>query len=290
MSLRDIFSNSATGFFVGFFPSRDTSFLDIVPTIFYSICTVFSDWYNCIMKKTVGILGGVGPLATADLFRKMVLMTEAGADQEHLHIIVDNDTSVPDRTEAILRGGEDPTPYFIRTAKNLVRAGAELIAMPCCTGHRFLPAVEEAVDAPIINMLSATARVLAEAGVKSAGLLATDGMLSTGLFESALTEYGVETIKPDGEGQRAVTDIIYNAVKSSDWSHDTAPFLRMADGLMSRGAQVLILGCTELPVAFEMFHIQLPFADPTAILAAEAIREAGGRVAEGRVIQFELRR
>ncbi len=240
------------------------------------------------MNKTVGIIGGIGPLATADLFRKMILMTDAKTDQEHLHIIVDNDTSVPDRTEALLRGGEDPTPYLVRSARRLQRAGAGVLAMPCCTGHGFLPAIESAVSVPVLNMLEETAETLAGAGVRRAGLLATEGMLATGLFDAALRDAGVEPLRPDESGQRAVTDMIYRAVKAGDWSFDTSGFRAMGDRLLRAGAEVLVLGCTELPVAFEEFGIDLPYADPTAILACAAVRAAGAKAAEGKITQYKL--
>lgn len=227
------------------------------------------------MKKTVGIIGGVGPLATADLFRKIILATDARSDQEHLHVIVDSDPSVPDRTEAILHGGEDPAPYLIRSARRLETAGAEVLAMPCCTGHVFLDRVRRETGMHIADMLRETAAYLARKGVKRAGLLATDGALAAGLFERELAQAGIDVLKPTLEEQAAVTDMIYNTVKAGRTDRDPGDFIAAVNAIYARGAGIIVAGCTELPMAFDRYCPGLAYADPTAILARAVVVQAG---------------
>lgn len=227
-------------------------------------------------KKTIGILGGMGPLATADLFEKIILHTRAERDQDHLRVLIDSNTGIPDRTAALLHGGEDPAPELAASARGLARQGAELLLMPCNTAHCFYDAVQAAVPVPVLHMVRLTARALRERGVRTAGLLATDGAVRTGIYQRCFEEAGVGLLVPDPAGQRAVMDLIYQGVKAGRRDYDAAAARRAMEELLARGAETLALGCTELPLAVRMYHLDLPAADPTLELALEAIRQAGG--------------
>lgn len=229
-------------------------------------------------KKVIGIIGGMGPLATADLFKKIVLNTKAEKDQEHIRVLVDNNTNIPDRTKAILHGGEDPVPELTKSAKALRKMGADLLIMPCNTAHYFHGKVQESVDIPVLNMIEITCNALKEAGIKKAGLLATDGTIQSGIYQSVFDASGIELVKPGTDGQKAVMDMIYSGVKASKWNYDTAEAKKEMEKLFDMGAEVLILGCTELPLAKEMYNLEYPSVDPTLELAKEAIRMAGGTV------------
>ena len=229
-------------------------------------------------KKTIGIIGGMGPLATADLFQKIIAHTDAAKDQEHLHVCIDCNTNIPDRTAALLRGGDDPTPELTGSAKRLQEMGAEVLIMPCNTAHGFYGAVADAVEIPVLHMIRLTRDALLERGITCAGLLATDGTVQTGVYQKEFDGCGITLIKPEAEGQAAVMDIIYNGVKAGDLDHDATAFRRACEELLARGAQTLILGCTELPPAFEIYHLDYPAVDPTLELALGAIRFAGGKV------------
>ena len=113
------------------------------------------------MKKTVGILGGMGPLATADLFRKIITHTRAETDQEHIPVLIDSNTAIPDRTAALLYGGADPMPEMIRSAKRLEAAGADVLVMPCNTAHGYLDRLARQVRIPFLNMIDLTCRASA---------------------------------------------------------------------------------------------------------------------------------
>ena len=226
-------------------------------------------------KKTIGILGGMGPLATADLFQKITLHTVAACDQEHPRVCIDSNTDIADRTAALLHGGADPVGEMVKSARRLESIGADFLIMPCNTAHNFYDAVAQSVSIPVLHMISLTRDALKARGVRCAGLLATDGTVQTGIYQRTFEGSGIELLVPEGEAQSAVMDIIYNGVKAGDLTHDASAFRRACEGLLSRGAEVLILGCTELPPAFDLYHLDYPNIDPTLELALAAIRAAG---------------
>lgn len=229
------------------------------------------------MKKTIGILGGMGPLATADLFRKIVLLTKAESDNEHIRVYIDNNTRIPDRTAAILFGGTDPTKEMASALRNLEACGADCIVMPCNTAHYFLPGLQKMTQTPILNMLDITAQICAKNYPgKQAGILATRGTLSTGLYDKALAAYGVNCVLPDEAGKNVLMTAIYDGVKKG------ARLEPMRDGLVSLlkrmeelGAGYFVLACTELPIVRETLDLPGRFIDPTTELAKAAIRFCG---------------
>ncbi len=226
------------------------------------------------MKK-LGILGGMGPLATCDLFRKVVENTRAGCDNDHIHIIIDNNSAIPDRTAAILRGGADPLPKMRESLERLTEAGADVVIMGCNTAHYFYDALGEGCKVERLNMLYETMAYLKSQGIKKAGLLASSGTVESGIYARAAEKYGVELLTPEGEAQEAVMGVIYSGVKAGKADYDTAAFLETVDSLMASGAEVMILGCTELPLAMDMYKLDFPSADPTLILAKAAILACG---------------
>lgn len=228
-------------------------------------------------KKTVGILGGMGPLATANLFEKIILHTDAQIDQEHLHIVIDNNTSVPDRTKAILHGGENPLPYLKESIGRLVTAGAELILIPCNTSHYFYDDLCAISPIPILNMISLTREEMTAKGIKRAALLATDATVQTGVYQNVFDGSGIELLTPDANGQKEVMRIIYDGVKAGASDFDTAALRCALDAMLAQGCEIFILGCTELPLAFTQYHLDYPVEDPTLALALGAICAAGGK-------------
>ena len=226
-------------------------------------------------KKVIGILGGMGPLATADLFEKLTLHAAASCDQEHPRVCVDSNTAIADRTAALLRGGADPVPEMVKSAKRLESIGAELLVMPCNTAHNFYDAVASSVSIPVLHMIALTRDALLARGVRCAGLLATDGTVQTGVYQRAFAGSGVELLTPGAADQAAVMELIYSGVKAGDLAHDTAAFRLACEHLLARGAETLILGCTELPPAFDLYRLDYPSVDPTLELALAALRAAG---------------
>lgn len=225
-------------------------------------------------RKTVGILGGMGPEATADLFMKIIKATPATKDQEHLRIVVDNNPRIPDRTAYILGKGGDPTPLLLETAKNVESMGAGLIAMPCNTAHYFHGAIQAAVNVPVLHMMREVARVL-KGRVERVGLLATSGTLKTELYHKSLAEAGISVIVPSHDDQIEVMDAIYS-VKGGNLEKGREIALRQGAKLVGAGAQAVIAGCTELPLVLRDGDLEAPVIDPTKVLAEACVRLALG--------------
>ena len=229
-------------------------------------------------KKVLGVIGGMGPLATADLYRKIAEHTDAACDQDHPRAVIDSNTDIPDRTAALLRGGADPVPELVKSAKRLIAAGAEVLLIPCNTAHCFYDAVAAAAGVPVLHMIALTRDALRARGVKTAGLLATDGAVESGIYQDTFSGSGIALLTPDAADQAAVMDIVYNGVKAGDSAHDVTAFRRACEHLLARGAETLILGCTELPPVFELYRLDYPHTDPTLELALGAIRAAGCKI------------
>ena len=229
------------------------------------------------MKKSIGILGGMGPLATADLFRKIVLLTDAARDNDHIRVYIDDNASIPDRTAAILSGGADPLPAMTDSLRKLEACGADCVIMPCNTAHYFLPRLQASTQVPFLSMLEATARTCAARFPgKTAAVLATKGTLSAGLYQAALEKEGVSFLIPEGAEQDALMRVIYDGVKAGKGPEDyRADMLSVVDALTARGADYFILGCTELPLAAQALALPQPTVDPTSELAKAAIRFCG---------------
>ncbi|MBQ9838905.1 MAG: amino acid racemase [Oscillospiraceae bacterium] len=227
------------------------------------------------MKKTIGMIGGMGPLATCDLMKKIIENTDAGCDQAHIRLYVDNNTNIPDRTEAILHAGADPRPALIESAVKLQEMGADMLIMPCNTAHYFIEAIREVVEIPVLNMQQETAKKLREEGISCAAVLATDGTVQSGLYDRALKEAGITPVYPDENQQKLVMSVIYDYVKAGKTYTAVENIHSMVTHLQEKGAQGLILGCTELPIAFASWETAIPTFDPTLILARVAVQQAG---------------
>ncbi len=230
------------------------------------------------MNKTIGILGGMGPMATCDLMKKIIDNTEAAYDQEHIRICVDSNTNIPDRTAAIVGGGKDPRPEMIKSAVRLQGMGADVLIVPCNTAHYFLDDVAKFVDIPVLNMPTETAKRLQEEGVHTAAVLATDGTVKSGLYDRALRALGILPVYPDAAEQAMIMSVIYDYVKASKPYPYSEKIQQLQEHLLQQGATKMILGCTELPIAFAQWETKIPTVDPTDILAQAAIRFVGEKV------------
>ena len=228
--------------------------------------------------RTIGIIGGMGPLATCDFFEKIIRMTDASKDSEHIPMLIDCNPGIPDRVEAILRGGEDPVPEIVGGARRLIGAGAEILLMGCNTAYFFYDRIVPEISVPLIHMPRETALGAARLGFRKVGLMATEGTVLSGVYEKELRAAGVDVALPDDEGQRAVTEMIYDGIKAGGTDVDPSGFRRAATRLTEDGAEAIILGCTELPIAFHLYGINAPWLDPAVFAAATAVRMAGGNV------------
>ena len=230
------------------------------------------------MSKTIGIIGGMGPLATVDLFGKIVANTTAANDREHIPVVIDNNTRIPDRTAGILHNGESPIREMVRSAVKLESMGADFLIMPCNTAHFFYNDIVKFVNIPMINMLEETAKAIKEMGIGKVGLLATNGTIESGVYATAFEKFNVEFVTPNEEHQKAVMDLIYNGVKAGNFSIDITAFRNTINYLVSEGVEYVVLGCTELPIAFEKWEFNVKSIDPTLVLAKSAIKYASEEV------------
>lgn len=229
------------------------------------------------MKRVLGIVGGMGPLATVKLLEKIVMLTDAKCDQEHLHIIVDINTSIPDRTSYLIGAGEDPRGYLIHSAKLLCAMGADYLIMPCNTAHYFYSDIVKEINIPFLHMIEETARKIKEGNPESVkvGLLATEGTCKTGVYDDIFSKYGMQVTKPSTEKQKYVSDVIYGIKENR--RIDIESFLSAADELKVVGCETFVLGCTELSVLHAQHKLQGNFVDPIEIIARSAIRFGGGK-------------
>ncbi|WP_454805287.1 amino acid racemase [Paraburkholderia fungorum] len=235
----------------------------------------------------VGVLGGVGPAATVDFMAKLVRNTPAARDQDHIKVMVEQNPQIPDRTEALLGGGDDPTLALYAACKTLEEGGADLIAIPCNTAHAFVERIQPSLTIPIVNMLTCTADYLREAfpGVREVGVLATSGTLASRVYETALAARGFVQIAPAEAAQARLMNAIYGpcGAKAGYLSGECDDDLAAAvDDLVAQGVQVIVLGCTELPLLLRGSTLARPgrpvvrLVDPTDVLAKRCVAYALG--------------
>lgn len=229
-------------------------------------------------RKTIGILGGMGPYATVDLFRKIIEATPAQRDQEHLRILVDNNPRIPDRTQAILGKGKSPLPMMIETAKNLEKAGADFILIPCHTAHFWLRELQEGLSIPIIDMVEETVRAISTKcpHFHKVGLVATTGTIKSKVYHQVFERMGWEVIIPKEAGQEIVMKEIYGeeGIKTGQLEKPKAKIIKVAQELLGRGAEIIVAGCTEVSLVLKKEDLSVPVVDSTEILARAAVKEA----------------
>ena len=233
----------------------------------------------------LGIVGGVGPAATVDFMAKVVRHTPAGRDQEHIKMVVEQNPQIPDRTANLLFNEADPTMAMYATCKRLESSGANAIAIPCNTAHAFVERIQPYLRVPIVNMLSETIGAIAEqyGSGKTIGLLATSGTVQSQVYHEAARLAGLQLITPGFDYQQLVMNAIYGERGIKAGFTDGLckdQLLLAAEHLCELGADVLILGCTELPLVlshcddFKIREHTVALVDPTTILAIRCVQLA----------------
>ena len=201
----------------------------------------------------LGIIGGVGPLATAYFMEALIKRTPASCDQDHMPMIVFNDPQIPDRTAHILDHSQaNPQPEMEKVARWLQDAGADYLAISCNTAHYYYEGISAAVSIPVVNIMEETAKRIASEVGRGAlvGLLATEGTIASGVFQSYLERHGLRTTEPDAAAQREVTSLIYDGVKANG-PYDESQLVTLGESLRERGCDAVIVGCTELSVIYQ---------------------------------------
>jgi aspartate racemase len=226
-------------------------------------------------RPLVGIIGGMGPEATVDLMRRIILATPARDDADHIHVLADNNPAVPSRIKALIeKTGPSPLPELVRMAKGLASSGATMLAMPCNTAHYYAGDIAAAVTIPFLDMIVLTAdRVVKMVPPKATiGMLASTAVIDIGLYERALHRHGLEIKTPDRQDDVMA---IIRAVKAGDTGTAQREDLSdIADELMQAGADIVLVACTELSILTDSITKTVPVVDALTVLAEEIVARA----------------
>ena len=223
------------------------------------------------MKPKIGIIGGMGPLATAIFLKKIIDCTNASVDQENIPLIIINDTNVPDRTKFLLGESNDsPLPYLIKDVKDLESLGCNYAAMICNTSHSFYDELKVITNMQIINMPELTLKEIFKNGYKRPGLMATEGTIKTKVYEK-FNKYNLDIIIPESNIQKEINELIYDYVKKNI-KVPQEKFINIIKYFMDNSCDSIILGCTELSVIMNELEINSEnIFDSTTVLAKKII-------------------
>jgi aspartate racemase len=239
------------------------------------------------MKKTIGILGGMGPEATAYFYELIIKKTKVEKDQDHIPTIIWSNPRIPPRTDAILEQGPSPVPLLVEGVRRLRKAGADFIVMPCVSAHYFYDEVLAREDFPFLNILDEalkwTNKNLPE--LKKAGLISSTGTLRSRLFHEAFKKEGIDVIGPEDQEQEKVKEAIFGrkGIKAGYTEGEPGKIIvDTAHTLIDRGAEAIIAGCTEVPLVLKEEDIPVPLIEPMSAMAEAAILKAGYELRSGR--------
>ena len=229
--------------------------------------------------RLVGVIGGMGPLATVDFMQQVIAATPAAVDQDHVRLLVENNPRIPSRQAAIRGEGDDPGAAIAAVASRLEKSGADFLVMPCNLAHAWQSEIEAATRIPFVSIVDASVnRALQLCGDESAiGFMTTPGCFSAGLYQRAIIDSGhpVITQTPD-ELDDAMT-LVYR-IKEGDTSAAVADGLRaLAERLIDRGARVLVAACTEFPLLIDESMFDVAFVSSTHALAQKTVALALGK-------------
>ncbi len=229
--------------------------------------------------KLIGIIGGMGPEATALFFNKIIKNTPAKKDQDHFRILIYNNPKIPDRTKAILGKGESPLKELINSANLLKKSGVDFLTIPCISSHYYYEHLQKAIDIQILHIVEETLFSIKSKfnQAKRIGLLATSGTIHGRLFHKAFEKHGLSIIVPNKRNQEVLMDAIYgrNGIKAGvTVGEPKDKILRIADALIKDGAEIIIGGCTEIPLVIGNNDLTVPFIDTLEELAIATVKKA----------------
>jgi len=228
------------------------------------------------MAKTIGIIGGMGPMASELFYRMVTEHTKAQKDQDHIQLIVLSDAAMPDRTAAILSNKLDgPREKLLADAKLLQNAGCDALCVTCNTAHFFVNLIRDELDIPFIHMIEETSKKMAEKFPGGTiGVMATDGTIQTGLYQKTLEQYGLKAFKPSAEAQKLVMHEIYDCVKAGK-PYDKEAWAKIEAEYKAAGCDSVLLACTELSVIKSDEKLDDWYIDPMMVLCEKVIAFAG---------------
>ncbi|MBR1780405.1 MAG: aspartate/glutamate racemase family protein [Oscillospiraceae bacterium] len=235
-------------------------------------------------EKVLGVLGGVGPMATVYFADLVVRMTEAETDQDHISMVILNHPTIPDRTAYILDHSKpNPVPVMVEDARRLEADGCDYIVIPCNTAHYFYDEIQRNVRVPILNILEETVRACQETvpNLKTIGVLATDGTIQSHAYQNIIERHGLTCIVPEPGDQASLMTIIYEQVKAGR-PVDLFEFHRIIGEMKKRGCDAVILGCTELSIIHRDANLRRPdVVDSMECLARSSILACGKQLRRG---------
>ena len=228
-------------------------------------------------RKIVGVIGGMGPAATVHFMGRVLALTPATCDQEHIRLIVDNNGAVLDRNAAVIGAGPSPAPVLVAMARGLERAGVEMLVMPCNTAHAFVGAILAASDLPFIDLIEAASDEAVSHKASRVGVLAADGCRQASLYQDAFARRHVATVLLDPPAQSRFMALL-RAIKAGDRGLEVRAGMKaLADELVGAGAEALVAGCTEVPLVLGQGDVTVPLTDSLDALARATITAAERR-------------
>lgn len=228
-------------------------------------------------SRIVGVLGGMGPAATADFYLKLIRLTPAKTDRDHLRVVIWADPTVPSRQDALLSGGEDPTPWLEKGVDALIGCGAEIIVSPCNTAHVFLPKILVGKPIQFISIIDQAIEVArCNNHTGHIGLMATDGALASGIYQDALERVGLSVRVPEAAVQRSLVNVIEAVKAGSMGSAEMGIVKGVILHFRDLGINTVIAGCTELSALLDDSQLVqgVKVIDPALTLATETIKMA----------------
>jgi aspartate racemase len=223
----------------------------------------------------VGVLGGMGPWATLDFLQKILKATPACRDQDHVPVLVSNIPQIPDRTAAYGGEGESPLDALIANGQRLKAGGASVLVMPCNTAHLWFDDLESALATPMLHIVDSALRELQPTGTKisTVGILGTDATLASGLYPNRALAVGaaVRWVQPTAREMIELLMPGIRLVKAGRLDEGREHLNAVARSLVRRGAQALVMACTELPLVLDNSIDGIAAVDPTSALARAVV-------------------
>jgi aspartate racemase len=230
-----------------------------------------------LMKKTkkLGIIGGMGSRACSLFFNKVIDYCPADKDQDFIEIVVHNNTDIPDRTRAIIYNEASPLKEIKRSIRLLDRSGVDVIVLTCNTAYYFYDQFSHFAQARILHPVELVRQHLQEGRFSKVGLLATTGTIQSGIYHKEFWKHGIPLLTLDpGDQEDLFMRSVYmeNGLKSSSISNSAIRLMHTAmQRLLDMGADAIIGGCTEVPLALNADNVPVPFIDPMDVLARAVI-------------------
>ena len=223
-----------------------------------------------------GVIGGMGPDATVDFMARVLALTPASGDQDHIRLLVDQNPKIPNRQRAILGGGESPAPTLAAMAARLEASGCDFLVMPCNTAHVFLDAILAATRIPFVSIIDVTLERALGSGAARIGVLASGACIEAGVYQDAIAAAG-KTPVLQTQSELADLTLLIARIKTGDRGPGVrAEMQALAKRLTERRAEALILGCTEIPIVLDETDADVPLFSSSDILAETTVAIAVG--------------